>query len=388
MKKIFIPFLIYIFLITLPAYSDKYKIEAYIESVKKNLSAGILFKKKPENLKYLILFENRIIGTADILDSIPVKMNNWKYRAKSEIKLYNESDISKIKAGNEIVLAIKVEDKLDYNELTFIEKNIYKKRLITRTDSREMILVPEGKFLLGSQDGESDEYPMKAVFVPAFYLDKYEVSNYNYKIFVEKTNSPAPQSWENGSYSEAEKDLPVMATFYEAVAYAKWAGKRLPSEQEWEKAAKGTGGLTEDSDINIYPWGIRFNAEKSNCREFWADEETGRFIKKQHSITSPGLMTVYSFEDSVSPYGHINLAGNASEWTSSWYLPYSGNKIQDRKFGKQYKVIRGGDFTSDRLKIRVSNREIGGTPNLYKDNSAGFRCAKDVFSQDRELNKK
>ena len=384
MKMKFIAVIIFVIFISPQVYSEKYEIKAYIESLRKNSSASLLFKKKPESLKYMIIFENTIIGTAEILNSVPVNMNNWKFRASSDISLYNQSDISKIKAGNEIVLSAQSSEKFVSPVPFKITNNVYKKTIITKSDSREMILVPEGKFILGSNNGDPDEKPAKKVFVPAFYLDKYEVSNSNYKIFMDKTNSPAPQSWENGIYDELIKDLPVIVTFYEAVAYSKWAGKRLPTEQEWEKAAKGTGGLDEDTEENLYPWDGKFNPEKSNCSEFWAKEETGRFIKEKYSKTTPGFFPVNSFHEVNSPYGHLHLAGNASEWTSSWYLPYSGNKTIDKKFGKLYKVIRGGDFTSDKLKIRVSNREIGGTPNLYKDNSAGFRCAKDVFSQDRD----
>lgn len=384
MKKSAYCILIFLLFISAQARSEKYQVEAYIESIRKNNSASLLFKKKPENIKFIIIFENTIIGTAEVLNSIPVNLNNWKYRASAEISLYNPADSSKIKTGNEIVLTMKPADKFVPSDSLKIDKNAYKINIITKTDSREMILVPEGKFILGSNDGDPDERPMKEVYVPPFYLDKYEVSNYNYKVFIDRTNSLPPQSWENGIFNESEKDFPVMVTFYEAVAYAKWAGKRLPNEQEWEKAAKGTGGISGDSDANIYPWEGKFNAEKSNCAEFWSSSETGRSIKEKFSINKQGLFPVNSFEDINSPFGHKNLAGNASEWTSSWYLPYSGNKMHDRKFGKQYKVIRGGNFTSDKNGLRVSNREIGGTPNLYKDNSAGFRCAKDVFSQDKE----
>jgi formylglycine-generating enzyme required for sulfatase activity len=171
--------------------------------------------------------------------------------------------------------------------------------------------------------------------------------------------------------------LPVLVTNREAEAYARWADKALPSEEQWEKAARGEG-------VSVYPWGDGFDPEKVNSAEFWASETVGKALKMRYGVNSPGLLPVDSLPQGASPFGAVNMSGNALEWTSSWYRPYRGNSRIIGAYGTQYKVLRGGEFCSDRHRIRITNREIGATPNRDLDFVAGFRCAREARATDRD----
>ena len=373
-----------------------------------------------------------------------------------------------IRAGSKIVLIKGIDTGKNADEQYF-EKIIFKNEIISKIDNRKMVLIPSGKFIFGSNSGDRDEYPEQVLPKSNFYIDKYEVSNKDYKKFLDETKSKPPLSWKNGKYNIKYSDFPVLVTFYEAERYAKWSGKRLPSEKEWEKAARGTADLNESVPNNkkVFPWGIDFSPQRANTIEFWPVNEMKKGIKKivkvkylilfnrnfkgrdsnldklwnndkiaknikeeikekikvmKYSIDSNkkyfyielwleietgnallneinislnneyiimvprGLLPIYFFQGKGdSPFNVVNMSGNASEWTSSWYMPHEGNNKKNRRYGKQYKVIKGGAWFSNMKKIRVSNREIGGIPNLYRDNISGFRCIKDATFIDRNF---
>lgn len=237
-----------------------------------------------------------------------------------------------------------------------------------------MVLVPAGKFIMGSdrEDTEDqtsefgmakplfmDERPERKVFLPAFYLDRYEVTNRQYAEFVEATRSRPPRSWPDGRVPPAMEDYPATdVNWYDAERYCRWAGKRLPTEAEWEKAARGPRGLE-------YPWGNEFDTRKANTGG------SGR----------GALAPVGSYESGQSLYGAYDMAGNVWEWVQDWYQPYPGSSYQSDAFGEKYKVMRGsswGGVGHYALAVfyRGAHRFYAVPEQGFPD--AGFRCAKDV----------
>jgi formylglycine-generating enzyme required for sulfatase activity len=172
----------------------------------------------------------------------------------------------------------------------------------TPTDTRleQMILIPAGEFRMGSladdNFAEGDEKPQRVVYLPDFYIDKLEVANIEYKRFTDATGYPPPEAWRDGNYPEGADFYPVTGvSWWEAAVYANWIGKRLPTEAEWEKAARGT-------DARRFPWGDEFDLDFANVAK--------------------DLLPVASYFEGASPYDVLNMAGNVAEWTASAYLPY------------------------------------------------------------------
>ena len=366
--------------------ADAFDILGRIESIEKDNTIILLFESQPAEKNYYIVNKGTVFGTVEILSVVYNRTGRYQFRAVARYTLANKIYSRQILAGDDIVLVRKVELKRRvFAENIKVRENEYHRTIVSPIDGRRMALIPEGKFIFGSNDGDRDESPEQAVHLENYYIDVYEVSNKEYKSFMEAANTRPPISWKGPTYRQGEDNLPVLVTYNEAGAYAQWAGKRLPTEEEWEKAARGFGRIGGENDGKnfIYPWGRDFNPERANCSDFWKDGKTGAHIKMRHGVTVPNLMPVDSFErEGASPFGVVNMAGNASEWTSSWYMPYHGNRSKQgaeyKKYGKQYKVVRGGAWYSDRYRLRVTSREIGGTPNLSSENLAGFRCVKDV----------
>jgi formylglycine-generating enzyme required for sulfatase activity len=372
--------------------ANEFRIAGRIESVGKNNSITILFNEKPAEKSYYIVRGEDVYGSVEVLSVVYDRDGRYRYRTVARYTLANSMYADHIRAGADIALVVmKGEPVKEYTDETSGQEPAYRKSITLPGDGREMVLVPEGKFMFGSNAGDRDESPEQTVFLDDYYIDRREVSNEDYLKYVRAMNVKPPASWEGASYPEGSGNLPVLVTYYEAEAYARWAGKRLPTEEEWEKAARGPGQVPGAADGKnfSYPWGTKFDPEKANCADFWADEKTGAHLKIRFGVAARGLMPVDSFDpDGASPYGAVNMAGNAREWTSSWYMPYKGSGTrqgsQHKKYGKQYKVMRGGAWYSNRLELRVSNRETGGAPNLHADNTGGFRCVKNVGPLDRE----
>ena len=233
-----------------------------------------------------------------------------------------------------------------------------------------MVLIPTGEFSFGSSTREIAEVmmefnsngllyrelPKRWIFLDSFYIDRYEVTNRQYRRFIESTGTNPPLYWKNGTYPEGEDDYPVVyVSWNDANRYAAWIGKRLPMEQEWEKAARGASGLQ-------WPWGERFFPHYCNVKE------------SGHNKAMP----VGSFLSGTNEFGVMDLAGNVWEWVADSLLnPYPGF-TQDLFYfpSTPRKIIRGGSFKETGDHARGSFRGDGAFDKVY--NNVGFRCARDI----------
>jgi formylglycine-generating enzyme required for sulfatase activity len=281
-----------------------------------------------------------------------------------------------------------------------------------------MVLVPAGEFIMGSDRVEADkqagefglmkpwyldEHPQHRVALPAFWLDQYEVTNAQYREFVTKANYWVPAEWKKNGYlltpavlkfadlsmlrelaadtfkldmdtatmdkealiqaiAEHQKDfdrLPMTGvTWFNAYDYCGWAGKRLPTEAEWEKAARGTDGRE-------YPWGNNWDVKRMNAGNEGAWEY--------------GVAPVGSYREGVSPYGVYDLAGNVMEWVQDWYDIYPNGNYKSDDYGVKYKVARGGGWGGVGHYVlsqfyRAAYRLNLKPESAYSD--IGFRCAR------------
>ncbi|MCZ2128456.1 MAG: formylglycine-generating enzyme family protein [Anaerolineales bacterium] len=241
-----------------------------------------------------------------------------------------------------------------------------------------MMYVPAGNFVMGNGSGREEVKPAHTVYLGAFYMDQYEVTNAAYKRCVDSNGCGAPQSkgsfnipsyYENSIYA----DYPVLfVSWPQAKQYCEWRGMRLPTEAEWEKAARGeTGNRT-------YPWkgafdGTKLNFCDKNCP---VSKEADKNVDDGYANIAP----VGSYEEGKSPYGIYDLAGNVWEWIADWYdakyyftspveNPLGPNAGQDR-------VLRGGAWNTNKNETQSFYR-IGKNPlTAYYD--IGFRCAADA----------
>ncbi len=375
------------FIIVLPsvhgvrADAPAYRVLGRIEVVRSDNIVNLAFPSRPDRSLYYIVINDTPIGRVTLLEITGVpRSGSAPYRATGRYELYDNRNFELLAAGTEIGIPFENEKiRRDFADKSTAGPKTYRSVITGNVDKRPAVLVPEGKFVFGSNSGDRDEYPEQVVDLPAYYIDKYEVSNRDFYVYVKDAGVKLPLSW-NGTVRD--DDLPALVTYYEADAYAKWAGKRLPTEEEWEKAARGEGLTAErraDESIRIirhpiiYPWGNTFDPSKLNSVDFWQDSGIVSDYRKSHPR---GPLPVNAFEGiGDSPYGVVNMAGNAREWTSSWYGPYKGNTYRNRKYGTQVKVVRGGYWYSSSYQVRTTSRDLGGLPNLYRD-VAGFRCVR------------
>jgi len=262
-------------------------------------------------------------------------------------------------------------------------------------DDAEMVLVEEGYFTCGSYGkGEGVERPARIIWLPSFYIDKYEVSCAQYTKFLEyieqngdsSVRSPDapdahdyfPRYWDDASLNQP--NLPVVGVdFYMVYAYAKWAGKRLPTEIEWEKAARGPS--KEDDDPRqgrLYPWGDEAPDEGGVYRVNYAKNGN-----KKPGMDLDGykrLAPVDSFPNGVSPYGVFNMGGNVFEWTATFWDPLYYERMPKRNprgpGNGEYRTVRGGAWKWRDYHIRCAFRK----KLQHKDRKSdlGFRLAADV----------
>jgi len=225
-----------------------------------------------------------------------------------------------------------------------------------------MATIPAGEFIMGSNDRWDDESPEHIARTDAFYMDIYEVTNREYQEFVEATGHEKPFHWPQGNLPKGKEDHPVTyVNWHDADAYCKWQGKRLPTEEEWEKAARGPDG-------NIYPWGNVWVLTKSN------NPYKG----------STGTEPVGSYPEGRSPYGLHDMSGNVWEWVDSYYLPHPGNTIPKAEYGREKRILKGGSWFDCLsygcgLSAPAFNRAFF-NPEV-RNNSFGFRCARSAKPQ-------
>jgi len=274
-------------------------------------------------------------------------------------------------------------------------------------DEATMVYVPEGEFLMGASEADlarvgaggppklagGDEQPQHPVFLEAFWIDQTEVTNAQYSNFVNLTGYKTEAELERTGTSLGEQiegaafyhprgietgiddkpDHPVVqVSWQDAKAYCDWAGARLPTEAEWEKAAKGA------ANDRVFPWGNAFQLPEfdvSTVANFcdascaYADGRDPN-VDDGFAYTAP----VGSFPQGASPYGALDMAGNAWEWVDGSYVGYPGTTYEQAEdFGDYFKVVRGGSWDNAAQHLRATFRQ-NNPPNLRSDGT-GFRCA-------------
>jgi iron(II)-dependent oxidoreductase len=249
------------------------------------------------------------------------------------------------------------------NLLNGIKQNAppYLQRFIAETREKLirdwMVFVPGGEFLMGSSEGNEDEKPPHKVYVSDFYVDKYEVTNAQYQEFVDIVGLKfSPRHWISGRYESGKGSHPVAnITWYQAKGYCEWVGKRLPTEAEWEKAARG-------SDNRIYSWGNQLDPSKANVKD------SGKL----------DTVPVGSYEGGRNPYGAYDMSGNVWEWTSSLKMsyPYKMDDDHESLADKGPRVIRGGAFDYYIDSARTVSRRYFEPQNTGFN--IGFRCARNI----------
>ena len=232
------------------------------------------------------------------------------------------------------------------------------KRVVWEKDNSEMVLVPSGNFDMGDHLDEMSNAPVHRIELDAFYMDIYEVTVAQFKEFVTRSGYKYGGNWSDVAKYSPSDDYPmVYVSWNDAVAYADWVGKRLPTEAEWEYAARG--GLVG----NRYPLGNQITHKDAN----YSGATTQGKIN--------GTLPVHTFQ--ANGYGLFNMAGNVWEWCSDWYdaeyYKVSSTKNPLGPSNGTNRVLRGGSWANDAFCLRVADRD-GSSPLNKWYNDRGFRC--------------
>ncbi len=265
-------------------------------------------------------------------------------------------------------------------------------------DGMEMVYVASGEFILGTSDAQIDawlgehptderswfegEQPQCQVNLPGYWIGRTEVTNAQYLLFVQATGQRAPEHWEDGRPPAGLENFPVVNVSWEdARAYCAWAGGRLPTELEWEKAARGADG-------RVFPWGNEWDAtryrnfEAVTGRSYASNTERVSAVlawSREHDGVREGPVAVGSYPSGASPYGCQDMAGNVWEWCQDWYdeqayRRYARGDLTPPASGT-YKVLRGGSWYGGRPQsFRCADR-YSDHP-VYRYGGYGFRCAR------------
>ena len=275
------------------------------------------------------------------------------------------------------------------------------RREVTDPSHPGMVLVPAGPFVMGMSEEEAEAafrsyggqrfyydsaVPRRVVRLASFWIDRTEVTNGTYEAFIRATGHAVPDStalwavpyrWKNCAPPAGFGHHPVtLVGFDDARDFCRWRGMDLPTEQQWEKAARGTDG-------RAYPWGDEYEISRVAAAgrrsaapldtidawtEWWRTVYRGRMRGKE-----VGTFPVGSFPSGASPYGALDMAGNVFEWVDAFFDPYAGSTHGHPDFGRGYRVVRGGDWYLDRIYQRAVARLRA--PSQHKVPTIGFRCA-------------
>lgn len=251
---------------------------------------------------------------------------------------------------------------------------------------QQMVLIPEGNYIRGDDIGRDDEKPAQSVYLDAFAIDRFEVTNCQYQQFLRSNSRSSPRYWIGNQYPKGQPHYPVLGVRWkDAEAYCAWAGKRLPTEAEWEKACRGSNG-------SIYPWGDDLIPYYGNTGVplkgpgpgFW-DSLWDKLQSPEHD-GFPAPAAIGSYPNGISVYGVYDLVGNASEWVSDYYnwdgygtVPTTNPLVLEPPWNH---VIRGSSWVMpyglvmdgvDLNRCSTRSSSHGDT----RDARTGFRCAKD-----------
>lgn len=315
-----------------------------------------------------------VVGVAHVVELGSNRMDDMRARASydlSEEALHIRAageDIARHQAHESNVVAVQTYGIEEVNGLLSAKD---------WAELNTLVAIPAGPATIGTDNERSDPQnkPQHVVNLPAYSIDKFLTTNAQYAQFVVATKHREPLDWKKGRIPDMKVLHPVtMVSWYDAKAYCSWAGKRLPTEQEWEKAARGT-------DARRWPWGDKLETTRLNTYY-------------NVGATNP----VKQYTSGTSPYGLYDMAGNVSQWTASDFSAYQGSTASSEVFkpkvavsgstvnsqmkvadfvevNAMYKVRRGGSWKSDPFSTSSYHRDFS-LPH-YASDFFGFRCAKD-----------
>jgi len=346
--------------------------------------------KKPQSTPEQILFRKKIFGATFVscivislvMGTIHVlELGVNRMTQMRDLAAYDLSEINDhLRAAGEDLYRNKAQENRTIAKDSYSIAEV--EALLSANEWKELetrILISAGEFTLGTDNTKADSQnkPAHIVDLKSYEIDKYPVTNAQYARFIAATDYRPPMHWETGKIPLGlEKHPVVLVSWFDAKAYAAWAGKRLPMEAEWEKAARG-------DDSRRWPWGNRMDP---------------KLLNTYYHVGSTTDVTTYPL--GASPYGVMDMAGNVSEWVADDFNPYSGSDAAEALFiakvpaipkdskernlkmldfietEERYKVMRGGSWKGDPFSTSSYHRNFS-WPNFASD-FYGFRTVKDV----------